>query len=170
MELVICCVIMVLLAGACTAVVVSGQKLFITGSETANTQLEVNALQTAIVNTLPHMVTVEQKGVADAQGATKGVSIFYAGDALTIRNAENDIILDGVTALKCEFKRVGKSDSDTARAQFVYTATMSDGSTISSGVVLPNTKYTDVGISAIDNLKTAGTALYFSVPEEAPGI
>ena len=168
-ELVICCVIMVLLAGACTAVVLSGQKMFLSGSRSANIQLEANALQTAIVNALPNMVKVESKTVADTKSTTEGVGIYFDGDVLTIRSAGADMTINSVNGLKCEFKRVGKSDSDTARAQFVYTATMSDGTIVSGGVVLTNTKYTDVGISAIDNLKTVGTALYFSVPVEAPG-
>ena len=175
-ELVICCVIMVLLGGACTAVIVSGQKLFLTGSQTANKQLEANVLQTTMVNSLPKMVDVEQDSVINVKTAIAtngGVGIYFddSTSVFTISCDGSDITVNGVKEFTYEFKQVG-TNTDTARTQVVYTAKMSSDSTdspISGGVVLTNTKHSAVASFCSSTALGANTALYFSVPAEDVG-
>ena len=59
-ELVICCAILVLLGGACTAVLVSGQTVFNTSSKTANAQLDADVLQTYLMNLLPPAKNIKE--------------------------------------------------------------------------------------------------------------
>ena len=142
-----------------------------------NNQLEANVLQTAIINSLPKMIKVEQKSIDDAKATTEGVAIFFDSGTLTIRQNGFNMTVNKVNGLTYEFKRAGKASSDlaipeTARAQFVYHATLEDGSSINGGLVLTNTKYTDVvaaGISGNINLETSGKALYFSAPSDESG-
>lgn len=169
-ELVICCVIMILLAGACTAVVVSGQRLFISGSQTANTQLETNVLQTAIMNSLPKMGVAKRDTVANVKStlaADGGVGIYFdeTTSTFTISKADSDITVNGVKSFKYDFKKVGSTD--TARTQFVYEVTMADNSTLSGGVVLINTMDKNApSLSEMTDLNVAGNALYFGTPSE----
>ena len=159
---------MILLAGACTAVIVSGQRLFVKGSQTANTQLETNALQTTIIKSLPNMSVVTKKtsptDVQTVKTSTEGVGIFLEDGKLTIRRHGSNVTINSVAKFECGFKKVGAND--TGRTQFVYEATMSDGTKISGGVVLINTKHSEVESIALNAELTADTALYFSMSDE----
>ena len=83
-ELIICCAIMTMLAGACTALLMSGEKLFSTGSKSALTQMDVNVLQATILNRLPSANAVElvlgeipEEQVPPAQGEDKITELFF---------------------------------------------------------------------------------------------
>ena len=175
-ELVISCIVMVLLAGACTAVLISGQKLFLSGSQMANNQLEASLLQNTLLNMLPKMVEVELIEV-ESSGATvgakdkeEGVSLFFDNGKFTIRQDESNTNVNKVVDFSYDFQEVGTSRGidnkgnpipRTSRAQFVYVATLEDGRTISGGMVLANTKYADVSHISQD----ANKALHFSIPK-----
>jgi len=165
-ELIICCVVMILLGGACTAVLVSGQKLFNSGSNAANTQLEANVIQTTIVNGLPSMRVIEKKPLADAKATTTGTSIFFDGDTFTIRQNGIDITVNAVEGFSYKLDKVGQAASTTAKVQFVYTATMDDGSSVSGGVVLTNTTYNS-SMEALESIDWTTESVYFSTPDDS---
>ena len=184
-EMVIACVIMVLLGGACTAVLVSGQKLFLSGTTMANNQLDSNVVQTTMLKALPKTERVIWKNtVNSARAEDTGVSIFFEIDAagevgsLVIRQNETEITVNKVKDFSYSFERVGqKNDAEptleTAKAQFIYTVVMEDDSVITGGVVLTNVRYRDVDDSLDDDemsgsLKNGG-ALYFS-PDVADAV
>lgn len=68
------------------------------------------------------------------------------------------------------FKKAGASD--TARAQFVYKATLNDGSTYSGGFIPGNVKYADLlddeGNVSTGELAVDGKAIYFSSTSADP--
>ena len=181
-ELVIACVIMVMLGGACTAVLVSGQKLFISGSKTANNQLEANLLQTTILNALPKMLIVDQDSVTDVKAAITAdvggaekidcVGIYFEGSAedpiFTISRNGSNITIHNVTKFEYTLKKLGSSE--TAKTQFVYTAELADGSEITGGVVLGNMTFKKEveakGISGNHSLASENKALYFSTKKD----
>jgi len=190
-ELVIACTIMVLLAGACTAVLVSGQRLFITGAQTATNQLEANLLQTSLLKSLPNVIGLEVKSI-DAvlnDANADGVSIFMKpGDALTIRKNGVNMTVNNVKSFEYKFKRAGKEASydadgdpttpevttNTAKTRFVYTAELEDGTSITGGLVLTNIPYAEIGnMSGVLAELEAGSgscgALYFAITEEETG-
>ena len=166
-ELVIACVIMVLLGGACTAVIVSGQKLFISGSQNANAQLEANIVQTAVLNSLPRMDSVAKVGVDELQSKTEGLAFSVSDSTLTIWQNGSEITVNNIKGFQCSINKAGDSGSDSARAQFSYTLTLSDNVPISGGLVLNNTVHEEIpsGLKGAVVLN-AGEALYFFVDED----
>lgn len=166
-ELVITCAIIVMLGGACTAVLISGQHVYSTSASAANATLEANVLQTYMLNLLPSSSVVEL--VADSDDAvdkTTGNYLYFNDeDQFVIQTDGKTTIVNGVTEFTYSFEKAGASN--TARAQFVYTATMDDGSTYSGGFVLGNVKYADLPVDGDGNviageLADDGTAIYFS--------
>ena len=149
-ELVVCCGILVMLAGACTAVLVSGARLFSDSSDAANTQIESNALQTFLLNRLPSAKQVISVDAAGAAATTEGTSLYFdAADKLIIRNTGENTEIRGVADFTYSIVKAGDSSSDTARAQLQYTVKMSDGSNFSGGVVLGNVKYDDTAMGSL---------------------
>ena len=178
-ELIICCVIMTMLAGACTALLMSGEKLFSTGSQSAITQMDVSLLQTSLLKQLPSTQKVDK---LDAAGSsTKDTELFFNDEGVfTIRHNGKDITIHEISSFNCTLTKIGESQK--ARTQFSYVATCKDGTTYSGGMALSTMKF--VGT---DPLKyylaqsaepeadyTEASALHFSSepssePEAEPG-
>lgn len=163
-ELVITCAIIVMLGGACTAVLISGQHVYSTSASAANATLEANVLQTYMLNLLPSSSQVNLVDEDDI-GDDGNYLYFNDEDQFVIQTDGKTTIVNGVTKFDYSFKRAGVSG--TSRAQFVYTATLNDGSTYSGGFILGNVKYADLPVDGDGNviageLAADGTAVYFS--------
>lgn len=152
-ELIICCAITVMLAGACTAVLISGQRVWKSGSESANAQMTADVMQTNLYNRLPTMNGAAVTDVAAAKTTPAGADSWFSlyldgadGEAkvFTMNAGGNTTTLEDVTDLSFAFTKAGDPDSDTARAQFVYTATLVDGREFSGGLVISNLKFEDI--------------------------
>lgn len=139
-ELILCCAILVLLGGACTAVLTSGSHVFNQSSKTANAQLDADLLQTLMMNNLPvvknidvytgeEMVEASEYLLIDAENSDY-FTTYFDKSKMTIR-----AIVDFKYAI------VPAGAQDDARAQFLYKATFDDNSTLSGGYILSNVKY-----------------------------
>lgn len=144
-ELIICCAIMTMLAGACTALLMSGEKLFSTGSKSALTQMDVNVLQTTMLNRLPSANSVELVlGEIPEEQATPGedeknvTELFFdevdGKQVFTIRHDGKGTTIPEIEEFTCYLMPIGASE--TARAQFHYTATCKNGAVYSGGMAL----------------------------------
>lgn len=143
-ELIICCAIIVMLGGACSAVLASGSTIFNTSSHTANAQLDADVLQNFMMNLIPSTNEVDQISLAEAKDLTDGNCLFFDDEnngVFTIRVGGKNTSIRSVTEFEYQIIRAGDPDSDTARAQFVYTVTLADGNALSGGFVLSNMKY-----------------------------
>lgn len=151
-ELVICCAIIVMLGGACTAVLASGSSIFNTSTATANAQLDADVLQTYLMNLIPSASNVSQETLDENDTFTapeKGSALFIQDGTLAISVDGKVTTIRSVTDLEYELVKAGSKDS--SRAQFCYKATLSDGSTISGGFVLSNVKYTELSGKVTEN-------------------
>lgn len=170
-ELVICCAILVLLGGACTAVLVSGQTVFNTSSKTANAQLDADVLQNYLMNLLPSSKNIAQINLTEAKALSDGNSIFLDKDndgPFTLNMDGKNTTINSISELQYSITCAGAADSSTARAQFVYTVTLKDGSTFDGGFILANLKYSEVAITPLpdDGLYSISEhPLSFDVPE-----
>lgn len=150
-ELVICCVIIVMLGGACTAVLASGSTIFNRSSQTANAQLDSDVLQNFMMNLIPSAKNVSQIGLTEAKGLQNGNCLYFDDEndnMFTVRADKSNTTIRSVTEFEYEIICAGDPVSETARAQFVYTATLVDGSTLKGGFVLNNLKF-DSSMAAI---------------------
>lgn len=163
-ELVICCAIIVLLGGACTAVLLSGQKVFSTSANMANTQIEANVLQSFLIGKLPSVKTMQTMTGENAKTETEGTLLYFEEDDFVIKTQGHKTIINGVSELKVSFSKAGVTD--TARAEFCYVATMKDGTQFSGGLILGNAKYDVATMGVTYTLKTEGVAIAFNLPEE----
>lgn len=163
-ELVICCAIIVMLGGACTAVLISGQHVYTTSASAANATLEADVLQTYMLNLLP---STSRVNLVDEGNIGDDGNYLYFNDEgdFVIQVDGKKTIVNGVTGFTYSFEKAGASD--TARAQFVYTATMDDGSSYTGGFILGNVKYGELpkdeaGNVIAGSLSDDDTAIYFS--------
>lgn len=142
-ELVICCAILVLLGGACTAVLVSGQTVFNTSSKTANAQLDADVLQTYLMNLLPPAKNIKAGSLDEATVTTeKFNAIFFDNDnVFTLRRDKDFTTIQSIAGFQYNIVPAGETTSTSARAQLQYTITLTDGSEINGGFVLANVKY-----------------------------
>ena len=142
-ELVICCAILVLLGGACTAVLVSGQTVFNTSSKTANAQLDADVLQTYLMNLLPPAKNIKAGSLDEATVTTeKFNAIFFDNDnVFTLRRGKDFTTIQSIAGFQYKIVPAGETTSTSARAQLQYTITLTDGSEIKGGFVLANVKY-----------------------------
>lgn len=142
-ELVICCAILVLLGGACTAVLVSGQTVFNTSSKTANAQLDADVLQTYLMNLLPPAKNIKAGSLDEATVTTeKFNAIFFDNDnVFTLRRGKDFTTIQSIAGFQYKIVPAGEAASTSARAQLQYTITLTDGSEINGGFVLANVKY-----------------------------
>lgn len=144
-ELVICCAILVLLGGACTAVLVSGQTVFNTSSKTANAQLDADVLQTYLMNLLPPAKNIKAGSLDEATATTEGLefnAIFFDNDnVFTLRRGKDFTTIRSIAGFQYKIVPAGEEASTSARAQLQYTITLTDGSEINGGFVLANVKY-----------------------------
>ena len=142
-ELVITCAIIVLLGGACTSVLVSGQSIFNTSTKSANAQLDADVLQTYLMNLLPPSKNIQQISVANAKSQDTGNCLYFDGDQFTLRSEGKDTVISSVTEFAYSVVPAGDPDSTTVRAQLQYTITLKVGSTLEGGFVLGNLAYDD---------------------------
>ncbi len=165
-ELVICCAIIVLLGGACTAVLASGSTIFNTSSQTANAQLDSDVLQNFMMNLIPSSKTVGQLTLNQAKALVDGNCLFFDDEndgVFTVRVNGKNTTIRSITEFEYSIIRAGDPDSDTARAQFIYTATLSDGTELHGGFVLSNMKY-DAGLMPLINGMVSEKPFCFNVP------
>lgn len=169
-ELVICCAILVLLGGACTAVLVSGQTVFNTSSKTANAQLDADVLQTYLMNLLPPAKNIKAGSLDEATATTEGLefnAIFFDNDnVFTLRRGKDFTTIRSIAGFQYTIVCAGEAPTDPtddsgsgARAQLKYTITLTDGSKINGGFVLANVKYSS---SLPQNGELNGSAENFS--------
>ena len=160
-ELIICCAIIVMLGGACTAVLASGSTIFNQSTSAANAQLDSDVLQSFMRNVLPSAKSVKVVS-AESMTLSSATYLFFdeSNDGLfTIRVNGTDTSIRSVSDFSYTTVRAGDGDSETAKIQFQYTVKFADGSTLNSGFILGNAPF-DSALSG--DLKTA--PIGFSVP------
>ena len=141
-ELIICCAIIVMLGGACSAVLASGSTIFNTSTHTANAQLDSDVLQNFMMNLIPSTNKVDKITVAQAKELASGNCLFFDDEndnTFTVRVNGKNTSIRSIEEFEYQIIRAG--DTDTARAQFVYAITLSDGNTPRRGFVLSNMKF-----------------------------
>ena len=160
-ELIICCGIIVMIGGACTAVLMSGHKIFTNSSNSANAQLDTNVIQTYFTNVLPRSKSIFATSIIAAQENTEDFCIYFAGDdkVFTLRTAGKDVALNSVADFKYNLIPAGDGTDDAVKPQFIYTVTMKDGSSYTGGYVLMNLHYKkcDEGLRLAEGLVDAKT-------------
>lgn len=151
-ELVICCAIIVMLGGACSAVLASGSRIFNQSSNSANAQLDADLLQNHMMTLIPSArnvgnITLDE--LDQAKQLTTGSYMFFDKDnanLFTLRVNGKNTTIRSIKEFEYSIIQAGDPDSTTARPQFVYTVTFSDGNIMNGGFVLSNLPY--VGGSA----------------------
>lgn len=144
-ELIICCAIIVMLGGACSAVLVSGATIFNKSTSTANAQLDAEVLQNFMINLIPSTQDICQTDSDTAKASTTGSYLYFDDGKFIIQIDGVKTSIRSITEFEYDILRAG--DSDTARAQLKYTASLTDGSKLEGGFVLSNVKFTDTSIS-----------------------
>lgn len=167
-ELIICCGIIVMVGGACTAVLMSGHKIFNNSAASANAQLETDVLQTYLTSFVPLASTVrELDGVDDVNDANVNAKdCIYIDDegAFFIRINGKDVSVHSVTDFKYRLVPAGQ-EKNGCRPQFVYEVTMIDGTTYTSGFVLSNLVYEKLFKDENNNEINLGLKEYQSVSD-----
>lgn len=179
-ELVICCAIIVLIGGAATALLMSGEHLFSSSADSASNQMELDVLQSYMMNIIPSaknigVVTRDEDGVL--QLPESGNCIFFNDDGdLIIRTDTKETEIRSISEFQYQVIRAGiasetpedsdaETEPDTARAQFVYTVTFSNGQTYQGGFVINNLSYPVVSASVGTELADLNEApLCVSIP------
>ena len=172
-ELIICCAIIAMIGGACSAVIASGSKVFNQSSRTANAQLDSDVLQTFMMNILPSasnvavyndetMVNTAKYLYIDEDNQNR-FTVHSNGTESSIRSIEEFayIIIPAGTA-------------DDARAQFLYKATFNDGSTLNGGFIMSNVKFSlipdafklDPEAEELEYINLADSPIAFNVSAE----
>lgn len=125
-ELIICCAIIVLLAGACTALLLSGQRAFNNGSEIANSQMESSVLQTHLLKIVPlaySALPVDSEN--DASGfdqaknmaADDGHCMYFEDGVLIIRTGGKDYPIDAIAEFEYDVQVAGAGASGSAEEE-----------------------------------------------------
>ena len=143
-ELVICCAIIVMLGGACTAVLASGSTIFNHSAKAASAQLDSDVLQTHMINLLPSAKNIRSADHSEAKDISegKGTSLFLdENGTFIIRNNGSNTTIHSVESFSYEVLRAGTSD--TAKAQLKYAVKFYDGSILEGGFLLTNVTYTN---------------------------
>ena len=168
-ELIICCAIITLLAGACTTVLASGSHIFNKSTQAAGVQLDADVLQTSLMNLIPSAHNVSNdKSMDEVKDLTDGYAIYFddSNDGLfTLRNNGRATTIQSVKEFTYSIIRAGDPASGSARAQFVYEAVMIDGSKFSGGFIFNNLKYNPDTMDAIDSISVANTPVCFNLSE-----
>lgn len=152
-ELIICCAIITMLAGASTALLMSGEKLFSTGSKSAISQMDVSLLQTSLLQRLPSTkvisaLTADDADLSDAQTGTStaDTALFFDDEGVfVIRYAGKNTTIREVSEFEYTLTKIGTSD--TARTQFSYTVTCKDGTKYNGGVALSTMNFGSLGFA-----------------------
>ena len=161
-ELVICCAIIVLIGGAATALLLSGEHLFSSSANSASNQMELDVLQSYMMNIIPSAknIGVSTDGEGKLVVPTTGSCIYFDDndtqtkddDTFIIRIGSKEAEIRSVTGFKYRVVRAGvkpiepevegaETEKDTARAQFIYTVTFLNGETYQGGFVINNLSY-----------------------------
>lgn len=144
-ELVICCTIIVLLGGACSAVLASGATIFNQSTSTANAQLDAEVLQSFMMNLIPSTHDVSQISVDEAKALADGSCLYFDSEndgKFTVQVDGKKTTIRSIKEFEYEIVRAGDPASDTARAQLKYTVHLVGGSKMEGGFVLSNVKFT----------------------------
>ena len=160
-ELVICCAIIVMLGGACTAVLASGSHIFNTSTSAAEAQMDSDLMQTHMINLIPY---TKQVSLTEPANMTNWNCLKFNDEGVFVIHANGkDTTIPSISEVKYSFAQAGTSQS--ARAQLQYTVTTEDGSSYTGGFILSNMKYSDIvsslGSAVTDKLISAAP-LYFS--------
>lgn len=147
-ELIICCFIIVMLGGACTALLMSGEHIYSTSASAAGAQLDSDVLQTYMMKLVP---SADGVVVGTVPGTDEDGLFFDDEGVFTISVDGKLTTIDSVKEFKYSLKKAGDTASTNARAQLVYTVTMDDDSKFTGGFILSNVKYdVDTMGSAVD--------------------
>jgi hypothetical protein len=184
-ELVICCAVLALLAGAVTAVLMSGEHLFSTSADSASAQMELDVLQTNLVGIMPSAKNISVSSMNHDGFAfpLTGHSIYFNDSKLIIRSSvavnedgvtsvsTKETELSGVVSFSYKITPAGVIPQDasataTARPLFSYTVTFSDGTVYRGGFVINNFPYVDIG--SLAGSIGEKDVLSFSVPTKNP--
>ena len=112
-ELVICCAIIVLIGGAATALLMSGEHLFSSSANSASNQMELDVLQSHMMNIIPSaknvgMIKVEEN---ELQYNAPGNYIYLDGNDLVIRIVTEDSNAN-INIKETKIRSVGYFDYD----------------------------------------------------------
>lgn len=141
-ELVICCAILVMLGGACTAVLTSGAQIFNSSAQTANAQMDAEVLQNFMVKVLPSANNpITNYTLSHAKAMETGTAIYVDDDVLIIQINGTPTSINSIKELKYSFIKAGDADSTNAKTLFAYTATLINGKTLDGGFIMSNVDY-----------------------------
>ena len=176
-ELIICCGIIVMVGAACTGVLLSGHNMFSGSANSANAQLDTDVVQAYLIHSLPRAANIDQISTSDSLPAT-GSFLYFDNDVFVIEIDGKKTTVRSVSDFTYKLSPAGPDTSTTARAQFQYTLTMSDGSKYSSGFILSNFSYAstivtdldEVGVVYRDGLSAKTYPICFSVPVPEEGV
>jgi hypothetical protein len=160
-ELVICCAIIVLIGGAATALLMSGEHLFSSSADSASNQMELDVLQSHMMNIIPsakNIGIIETDEDNDLLLLTAGYCIYFNdADTLIIRTGSKETEIRAVTGFVYQIILAGVPNESlpsqsteptteteppiTARAQFLYTVTFRNGQSYQGGFVINNLSY-----------------------------
>lgn len=152
-ELIICCAIMTMLAGACTALLMSGEKLFSTGSKSAASQMDVSLLQTTLLNRLPSTKVVNPLTGAAAEAAqtsddANSTYLFFDDEGVfVIRYGGKNTTIREISEFEYTLNKIGSSD--TARTQFSYSVVCKDGTRYTGGMALSTMRFAIAGADSV---------------------
>ena len=171
-ELVICCAIIVMLGGACSAVLASGSRVFNQSSHSANAQLDADLLQSHMMMLMPscknvNSITLDE--LEQAKQLTTGSYMFFDednGNLFTLRVNGKNTTIRSIKEFEYSIIQAGDPDSTTARAQFVYTVTFKDGNVLNGGFVLSNMQYVGDPEGAEEPAEDSMTAITGKVSEK----
>lgn len=154
-ELVICCAIIAMIGGACSAVIASGSTIFNKSTSAAHAQLDSDVLQNYMIGIMPSATNIAFHTAATMDDVNEYL-YFDDDDRFIVRINGNDTSIRSVT--KFEYAVVTAGLDGNARAQFIFKATLNDGTSLSGGYVMSNVRYTAVP----DTIRTpvAGEPVY----------
>ena len=160
-ELVICCAIIALIGGAATALLMSGEHLFSSSADSASNQMELDVLQSHMMNIIPsakNIGIIETDEDNDLLLPAAGNCIYFNDtDTLIIRTGTKETEIRAVTGFVYQIILAGVPNETqpsqsteptteteppiTARAQFLYTVTFRNGQSYQGGFVINNLSY-----------------------------
>ena len=184
-ELVICCAIIVLIGGAATALLMSGEHLFSNSADSASNQMELDVLQSHMMNIIPsakNIGIIETDEDDNLLLPAAGNCIYFNDEGtLIIRSGTKETVIRDVTGFDYWIILAGVPNESqpsqsadpttateptiTARAQFQYKVTFRNGQTYQSGFVINNLSYPAVKAklgTAENDLKDS--PIYVSIP------
>lgn len=148
-ELIICCGIIVMIGGACTAVLMSGHKIFNDSASAAAAQLDTDVIQTYLTSVVPRTkeLKYDVDVAIDPNAKVCGLYFVEEGEGESAKKVFT-INLDGketkfpsVADFEFQLEAAGDPLDAAVKPQFCYTVTMKGGVSYSSGFVLVNMNY-----------------------------